>query len=132
MYLETLEIVEKEGPEQYGAFIIGNGTYAEKNMKIEIGIEKVKGRYKLPTAMPVSLTIDNVSVNTNFVRNFAEQYFNNTVLKIDDRQSDAKDYNFYLEGEYKTNNPFNCVLDNIDKIEQCNKYLESTEEDQTP
>jgi len=93
MYIERLEIVEKDGPDQHGAFIEGVGTYDGQEMTLDVAIEKVKGRYKLPNEMPFSLVIGDVSVSATFVRNFAEQYLNNTVLKISDKQSDAKEEN---------------------------------------
>ena len=129
MFIERLEIIDKNGPDQHGSFLYATGTYADKEMILEVGIEKIKERYKLPNQMPFSLVIGDVSLNAMFVRNFSEQYFKNAVLKISDKQSEARDYDFFTDGEYQKDNPFNCMLDHIKKIDECNIYFERVEKD---
>jgi hypothetical protein len=55
-----LNIIDKEGPEQYGSFIVAEGSYHGQKMTFEAEIQKLKSNYKISRDTPFSLKIGDV------------------------------------------------------------------------
>ena len=127
--IDTLDVVTKEGPDQYGSFVEVVGDYGGHDMRLEIGIAQKGKHYYLPKMMPFVLTVGDVSVNANLVRGFTRQYFENMVLTIKDERSGVANYELFIDKEYNKETPFQCILDNIDQIENCRIYFENTEKE---
>ena len=45
--IDNLDIIDREGPEQYGSFIVASGLYNGQKMTFEAEIKKLKSSYKI-------------------------------------------------------------------------------------
>ncbi len=45
--INKLDIIDKEGPDQYGSFVVAEGSYNNQEMNFEAEIKKIKSGYKI-------------------------------------------------------------------------------------
>lgn len=123
MHLEKLTIENRDGPEQYGAFLIGSGAYNGQKSDLEADVEKKQTGYKIPSNIPYSLQIATVNLNGQIDRKGSRTQTLNTVLSMGSKTSTAQDYEVYKDGEFVSDNPLYCVL-NADNLKTCDSYIQ--------
>lgn len=120
--ISSLTIVDKEGPDQYGSFIVAEGSYDNKDMMFEAEINKKRTHYRIPKKIPFSLSVGDVEVNALLSKGFLDVKLLNTVYSRDGVYSDPKEFPLYESREYVSDNPLDCILQHADS-EECDKYL---------
>lgn len=121
--IETAHIVDKNGPDQYGSFIVIKGRYAGRLTHFEAEIEKKQNNYLVPKQMSFSLTVGSLTLNSLLDKGFMDVMLKNTVFSVEGRQSPAHDYILVKSGEYTKNNPLSCMIEKADS-QDCHIYLE--------
>lgn len=121
--LDSVEVIDKDGPDQYGSFLVANGAYGGKPMDIEVEIEKKSKGYKIPKEIPFSLSVGKYSLNASLVKGFSGVYLESAVFSRRNKSALAKDYGLVKSGKYNKDNPLSCLLYYADTRE-CDKYLE--------
>jgi hypothetical protein len=120
--INTLNIVDREGPEKYGSFIVAEGFYNKQTMVFEAEINKVTEGYKIRNSIPFSLKISKAELNGEIKKNLRSVELYNTILTLDNEASESKNYILYQDKEFNEDNPFYCIL-NSNEIDECNKYI---------
>lgn len=123
VFVSSSEIINKEGPDQYGSFLLASGTYGEKKAYFEAELEVEKYNYYIPSKIPFSLQIGEYQVDATLSRNFTNVTLENTVFSKGDIKSEAKEYVFSKDDGYQLDNPLGCIWTE-ENLESCNKYLE--------
>lgn len=126
LYIEKMSVVAKDGPEQYGDFIVANGTYRQQPMMLEVKVEKTKKGYQIPHSMPFSLTIGDYALNAQY-DNTKRAKLTNVVLSKGELSSKAATYELIQDKQYNKNNPLSCLIDESD-LAECDDYLKITGE----
>jgi len=121
--VENIQIEDRNGPDQYGSFIISNGTYGGKKMSFEAEIESKNKGYKIPKMIPFSLSVGKSSLNATLDKRLTTVALINAVFTHDKKSSEAQEYILVESGEYKKDNPLSCMFDNADS-NICNSYIE--------
>jgi len=127
--IESAQIVDREGPEQYGSFVIVKGRYAEKPLLIEAEIKKEKDYYIIPNDLSVSIKLGAYEVDATTEQRDGNILLVNTVFNKGDAQENirtqATEYLFVEKNEHRENNPLSCLYFNAGTaIENCDQYLE--------
>ena len=122
------EIVDFDGPDRYGSFLIADGKYRDEAAKFEIKMKKLEQGYKLPKSLEFSLTIGAYQLNGELVKNFSSTKIENAVFQKGSVVSNAKNYDFFDKDSRNTENPLSCIID-AEKLEECDIYLENNKEE---
>lgn len=120
---DTVDIIDKNGPEQYGSFLIANGLYDGQKLSVEIEIKKLKNGYKVPKSFPFSVRIGSSKLNASLLKGFSKVWLKTVVFSKSGKVSAPRDYILVEAGEYNKNNPLSCLLYYADEKE-CDIYLE--------
>jgi hypothetical protein len=124
-HIEKAKIIDREGPDQYGSFIVADGLYAEKSFSFEAEIEKQDDFYIVPGSLSFSIILGEYELNTTTQQRDGNIILTNTTFQKGTQKSAATDYIFVEKSKYKTNNPLACLYQNAgNAIEQCDQYLE--------
>lgn len=126
LYIEKMTTVSKEGPDQYGSFIVANGTYRQHPMTLEVKVEKTEKGYKIPRSIPFSLTNGDYALNAQY-DNKRHAKLTDAVLSKGKLSSKAMTYELIQKKQYNKNNPLSCLIEAED-LAECDNYLNSTEE----
>lgn len=121
--LETVRIEDKNGPEQYGSFLIVSGIYDGKKLSFEAEIEKHKAGYIIPKSVPFSLTVGRSTLNASLVKGFSSLNLRDAVFSQRGKNSPALNYVLAKYKKYNKDNPLSCLFYNGDSKE-CKIYLE--------
>ena len=124
--IKSMKIEDRQGPEQYGSFLVATGKYAKHNMKFEASLEKVKNNYIISNEIPFSLELDDYEVTGTYNKKFSGIWMERTLFSKKKKSSVPQDYLLMKSGEYNKDNPLICMIDNKD-LSVCNKYLEEKE-----
>ncbi len=124
IFVSSSEIINKNGPDQYGSFLVVNGTYGGKKVYFEAELEAGKYNYSVPSKVPFSLQIGQYQVNATLNKNFTSVRLENTVFSKSATKSKAKEYNLVQKSKYQLDNPLSCVWTE-EKLDSCDKYLEN-------
>jgi len=119
---DRIYISDKEGPEQFGSFVIASGAYDQKDFNLDLKIQKVGGNYKVPSEIPFVLSVGDMVLNGTIERNLRNVTLINGVFDIAGEKADLDDYVLVKSNEYTKNNPLSCILTYADQTE-CKKYL---------
>ncbi len=120
--IKEVNIVKKEGPEQYGAFIIGGGTYDKEPMTFEAQLKEKKNGYRLEDQIPFSLKLGNAKLNAQIQSKGGNIKMLNSTLVLDNTSSNSKDYIIFENNKFNEENPLYCLLSKESQLE-CEKYL---------
>lgn len=123
IHLETVNIEDKEGPNQYGSFLIVSGTYGGSNLLLEAEIKKLKKGYDFGDEIPFSITVGESRLSATLVQGWSKLSLISAVFEKGDKKSLAQDYVFVKSKNYQTNNPLSCLFFHGDDKE-CNIYLD--------
>jgi hypothetical protein len=126
MTVEKITIEEKNGPQQYGAFLVANGTYGGKKLFFEAALEKRGEAYKIPKEIPFVVEIGNYALNANYKSRFSGALLEQAVFSRQDQVTPARNYVLTEDGEFVKTNPLICMLHSED-LSDCDNYL--TEEE---
>ncbi|HPF78217.1 MAG TPA: hypothetical protein PLF01_02895, partial [Alphaproteobacteria bacterium] len=121
--LDSVKIEDKQGPEQYGSFLIMSGEYGGKKLYIEAELEKINSGYKIPKEVPFSIQLGQSALNASFLKGFSMLTMKSAVFSKNGRQSPAEDYILVKSGEYNKSNPLSCLFYNGD-AKECDIYLD--------
>ena len=121
--IKSIKIEDKQGPEQYGSFLIATGTYAGHAMDFEASLEKSGDSYKISNLIPFSLQIGAYEITGTYNKKFSGIWMNEAVFSKGNKKSDTHDYLLMKSGNYNQDNPLVCMIDNKD-LNVCDKYLE--------
>jgi len=119
---DRIGILEKEGPDQYGQFIIVDGIYGNKDFNIEAKIKKNGDYFQVPMSVPFVLTHGDLTLNGTIERKLRRVILTNGVINIDGEKSSLDDYVLVKSNEYTKNNPLSCILEYADGA-KCREYL---------
>lgn len=118
----AIQIIEKNGPEQYGDFVIIEGIYGGKDFYVEGKINKVGTNYMVPSSVPFVLTMGDLVLNGTIERGLRGVSLVNGTMEIAGEKGVIDDYALVKSGEYTKNNPLSCIFDYADGA-QCREYL---------
>lgn len=121
--IKKLSTLKREGPDQYGAFLIAGGTYNNQPAMLEAELESTNKGYKISSTIPYSLTLSNASLNGEIEKQHDVTRTLNTVLSIQAQSSEAKDYAVFKDNKFLTDNPLYCLL-NADNLKGCGIYID--------
>lgn len=121
--LDSVGIINKEGPEQYGSFLVAVGSYGGKEMLLEAEIDKLDKNYRMPKALSFSLLIGKAELNASLIKNFSGVHLKTAVFSRGKKTASSKDYVLVKSKEYNKNNPLSCLLYHAD-AKECDVYLE--------
>lgn len=124
--INEMSIQQKEGPDQYGSFIVAEGKYANRSMFFEAALEKKGKGYKIPKEIPLTFRLGDYALNTTFLRKFSGGHLQKAVFSKGNKSSEATNYALVKSGEYNKDNPLSCMLENKD-LSKCDVYLEGRE-----
>jgi len=120
--LKTVNIIDKEGPDQYGSFIIGSGRYRGEDLSFETKLEKRKNYYKILSQLPFFLTVGTRTVEGTIATSYKKINLENLVYESGAQASEAREYALVKGEDYIIDNPLSCLLIE-DDINTCDKYL---------
>ncbi len=120
---EAVEIFNRDGHNQYGAFLIASGTYDNQKMAFEAELDKKENGYSIPKKIPYALGLGKTEVTGQVFRKGQNVQTLNTVLSVGGQNSEVHDYDVSKRGSFSTDNPLYCVL-NADNLKNCEEYLE--------
>jgi hypothetical protein len=120
--IDNLDIIDQEGPEQYGSFIVAEGLYNGQKMIFEAEIQKLKSSYKIGKEIPFSLNIGNVELSALFYKRHNILKIKNTILSFGGESSNAQDYILFDNKKINEDNPLHCLA-HSDNIDECKIYL---------
>lgn len=121
--ISKAEIVNKEGPDQFGSFIVADGMLNEHKAFFEAELEVRKYHYRLPAILPFSLKVGDYELNATLNRSGRDGKLENAVLtKSDNTSSPAIDYALSQKKELNEDNPLTCLLIQ-ENLTECSKYL---------
>jgi hypothetical protein len=121
--ITSMKIEDRNGPEQYGSFLVATGKYAGHKMDFEAAIEKSGNNYKITNQIPFNLQLDNYAVTGTYQKKFSGVWMNEAVFSKGNSQSETQDYLLMKSGDYNRDNPLACLVDNKE-LNVCDKYLE--------
>lgn len=122
--IENLKMEKRQGPNQYGAFLIAEGLYNAKIISLEAELESAKKGYKISSAIPYALSFSNASLSGEIKTERAATRSLNTVLSFENQTSDAQAFDVFKDNQFLSHNPLYCLL-NTDNLKDCKKYLEN-------
>lgn len=128
LIVKKAEIIDFDGPDRYGAFLVADGEYRGETAKLEIKMKKLDKGYKIPKALEFSLTIKAYQLNGELVKKFSSTQIENAVFQKGEMVSSVKNYSFFDENGRNAENPLSCIID-AEKIEECDIYLENNKEE---
>lgn len=124
LVLHSAKIIDKEGPEQYGSFLIADGIYGGKEFNFEAEIQKDRKSYKIPDSLSFSLALGGYELNATTQKKALTVSLKNLTFQKGNQTADAKDYVFVEKGNYTTDNPLACLyLHAGDDLKKCDEYL---------
>ncbi|MCI5059878.1 MAG: hypothetical protein MRY79_02275 [Alphaproteobacteria bacterium] len=121
-HFDEISINTLNGPEQYGSFIEGNGTYDAQDTTFQIRIEKKGQNYKIPSAFPFSLQIGKTDLNATMVRKGSDMLMTLTTINTSNQEYGPQDYDIVTKGKYHKDQPFSCLLE-YGNMSPCQIYL---------
>lgn len=121
--IDSLKIIDKPGPEQYGSFVIAEGYYAEKKMLLEGKIEKKGSNYLIPKEIPFMLNIGDYKLHSLLVKRFSKVYLENSIFIKGKKESSSRQYILFESKKYNKDNPLSCLFMYGDS-EECSVYFE--------
>lgn len=121
--LDSVKIEDKQGPEQYGSFLIMSGEYAGQKLYVEAELEKVNSGYKIPKEVAFSIQLGQSALNASLLKGFSALIMKSSVFDKSGKQSPAQDYILVKSGEYNKSNPLSCLFYNGD-AKECDVYLD--------
>jgi len=125
LLIKSAEIVEKTGPEQYGAFVVASGLYGQKEFLLEVEIQKGKKYYIIPDSVSFSLSLGEYQLNAATSQKNGNILLTNTTFEKGDKKSSIKEYIFIENNLYNKDNPLVCLYENAgNTIQECDQYLE--------
>ena len=107
---KTITIEDKQGPEQYGSFLVTQGTYANQDFNFEAKLEKQGSNYSITSNVPFVLTLGDATLNGVINRNLRHVTMTNTVFKVGNKEEDLGEYIVANSNEYTKNNPLYCLM----------------------
>lgn len=120
--IQNLDIVEKNGPDQYGVFLTAYGSYAQKNMTLEAELQRKRDAYKIGNSMPFSLSIGDTTLNAQLDKvGQGKVFLKNMVYDVGGQSTEAQDYLLFDNNAFRDNNPLACLVMQGD-INQCQNY----------
>ena len=122
LYISSAEIITKKGPDQFGSFLVFDGTIGGEDSYFEMEIDAGKYSYKIPSSILFSLRIGKYEVNATFKQGFRSTMLTNTVFVKNNKMSDAHKYMLVHKKEFNIDNPLTCIL-NQNNLKKCDKYL---------
>jgi len=123
--IDSAKIIDKEGPKQYGHFIVVNGRYAEKPLFIEAEINKKDYYYLIPDNLSLSVKLGEYGLDTTTEQRDGNILLVNTVFNKGNKASSATEYLFVEKNTHRENNPLSCLYLNAGTaITNCDQYLE--------
>ena len=123
--VSSVAIVTKEGPDQFGSFLIAQGQYGEQKLDLELELEVQKYNYRFNTQTPFSLTLGDYQIHTNFKRKARKTILENTVFQKNDdggQQTNEKTYILVDKAGYQLDNPLSCLFIE-QELSNCDQYL---------
>jgi hypothetical protein len=127
--IETMDIVQKDGPEQYGSFLTARGTYSGQDMFLEAELQNEDEHYTVPQLVPFSLTIGDATLGAGFYKGRNTLELKNAVYRTGDFESEAGDYVLVKSGEYIKKNPLQCMLEQPGSEECQTQYKDGTNQE---
>lgn len=120
--VSSLEIVTKDGPDQFGSFLIAEGKVGKEKANFETKLEVGKYNYRMPSPFSFSLRVGQYEVNATLQNDFKRQTLQNAVFSKGDKVSEARQYILFHKKEFNKDNPLTCIL-NQKNMSDCDKYL---------
>ena len=121
--IDEMGIIDREGPDQYGSFIIAKGKYDDQPMVFEAEVKKLKNGYKVGKNIPFSLKIGRIEINAQIEKKSQSVKLKNTVFSVGNKSSEAQNYILFESNEFNENNPLYCILKKAD-VNECKIYLD--------
>lgn len=120
--IESAGIVVKDGPEQFGSFLVADGLYGARPASFEAQLDFGKYNYRIPSKINFSTKISDYGVSASLKRNLRNVTIENTVLSVADKRSQEKSYVFSKNKNYNQDNPLTCIFTQ-ENLQNCDKYL---------
>ena len=122
--ISSVGIVTKEGPDQFGSFLVAQGQYGGENLVLELKLEVQKYNYRFSMQTPFSLTLDDYKIHTNFKRKLKGIVLENTIFEKnnDVPQTGEKTYILIDKAGYQLDNPLSCLFIE-QELSNCDQYL---------
>ncbi|GEM_PF-2380689 len=123
--VSSVDIVTKEGPDQFGSFLIVQGQYGGDRLGLELELEVQKYNYRFNMQTPFSLTLGDYQLNTNFRRKLKGVTLENTVFQKnndDGQQISEQTYILVDKVGYQLDNPLSCLFTE-QELSNCDQYL---------
>lgn len=120
--LENIEIIDREGPEQYGAFLVSSGTYNDLPLNFEAKLKKLNKGYKIDQTIPFYLKIGPMELNAQTGISGGKTMMDNATLTYNSKISVAKDYILFEDQQFTQDNPLYCMIHATD-IKECSAYI---------
>lgn len=120
--IKNAEISVKEGPEQFGSFLVANGLYGERSAVFEAELDVGEYNYRIPATIKFSIKVADYEVSASLKRKLTSVALENTVLSVGDKQSPARSYVLSKGKTYNKDNPLTCIFVQ-ENLQDCDKYL---------
>ena len=122
IYMNAIKIKDKQGPEQYGSYVMSNGNYGSHDFTFMLGLEKKEKYYVILKNIPFSFALGNKAVEGTMKSGFKTMTLENTVYSKGDQDGQPQQYILIKDRQYYIDNPISCLLLSSD-INECDRYL---------
>ncbi len=124
LFIAQATIVDREGPDQYGSFLVASGEYNNEPITLELKLEKLDKGYKVPRNLMLALNVGNYQLDTQMSKGGSKVKLKNAIFKKSDISSQSTEYTFMEKGEYNQDNPLWCIIE-AQSLRDCDIYLEN-------
>ena len=123
LVVDDLSIVTKDGPEQYGSFLIANGAYNDQKMVFETELDRVENGYKVKKEIPFSLRMGSAEINAQIQQKRGKVLLKNAVYTDRKNTTEAMNYIVMEDNIFQEDNPLGCMVTKV-SAQNCNNYKE--------
>lgn len=120
--ISSVYVTDRNGPEQYGSFLVGEGTYDGKNMRFEVELNKNKDLYSFPKQVSFFVEVDQMTFNATLYRKLRSVTLENASFAIHDQKINDQNYELMQSREIQNDNPLMCMINHAD-AQKCSEYL---------
>ncbi len=117
---KSITIIDKDGPEQYGSFLVATGEYAGQDFNLEAKLQKQGDSYAITSTVPFVMTIAGAKLTGIINRNLRNMTMANTIVEVGNKKENLGDYILSKSNEYTKDNPLYCLIVEADG-EKCLK-----------
>lgn len=123
-HLEKAEIINRQGPEKYGSFIVANGLYGDQKMNFEAEIKKKDDAYIVPDNVSFSVKLGPYQFNGTTEKKLTDVLIKDAIFQKGLNKSSPNNYVLVKKGKYTQDNPLACLyLYAGSDLKQCDQYL---------